>query len=94
MKNEKNLWKAVMEFIHSKPIGSTFTSKEYIAAVGHLENLTSWKNMNNNPHYRAHHYKSICRGILISRVKHGIWKVDRHLSANFSKKQLEHYYYL
>ena len=70
MRQPNSLFNHSCEFINSIPVGKTFTSAEYIAAIGHRENVTSWKRHSKNPHYNCHQYKGYLRRAgFISNVK-------------------------
>jgi hypothetical protein len=76
-------------FINTVPVGKTFTSAEYITAIGHKENVTRWKRASKNTHYNCHQYKGyLKRAGFISSVKHGTWKVDRHIPEWFDHGHL------
>lgn len=80
MRNPSSLFSVACSFINKVPVGKTFTSKEYISAVGKFEPLTRWKTSNNNPHYTSHQYKTeLKKAEFISPVSHGVWKVNRHI---------------
>jgi hypothetical protein len=80
MRQPKSLFNKACQFINSVSVGSTFTSKEYISAIGKHENSTWWKRSNGNTHYNCHQYKGYLRKAgFISHVSHGVWKVDRHI---------------
>ena len=80
MRNPSSLFSIACSFINKVPVGKTFTSKEYISAVGKFEPLTRWKASNNNPHYTSHQYKTeLKKAEFISKVSHGVWKVNRHI---------------
>jgi hypothetical protein len=80
MRQPNSLFNKACQFINSVPVGSTFTSKEYIAAIGQHENSTWWKRSNGNKHYNCHQYKGYLRkGGFISQISHGVWGVDRHI---------------
>ena len=89
MRQPNSLFNHSCEFINSIPVGKTFTSAEYIAAIGHRENVTSWKRHSKNPHYNCHQYKGYLRRAgFISNVKRGTWKVDRHIPEWFDHGHL------
>ena len=80
MRQTKSLFNKACQFINSVPVGNTFTSKEYIAAIGNYENSTWWKRSNGNHHYNCHQYKGYLKKAgFISQVERGTWKVDRHI---------------
>ena len=76
----KNLFQAVKTFINNVEVGETFTTKHLIEVVGDHETSTWWKQVNQNPFYRTHTYKSYLRRTgFISNPKRGEWKVERHI---------------
>jgi hypothetical protein len=76
-------------FINTVPVGKTFTSAEYISAIGHKENVTRWKRISKNTHYNCHQYKGYLKRVgFISSVKRGTWKVDRHIPEWFDHGHL------
>jgi hypothetical protein len=76
----KNLFQAVKTFINNVEVGETFTTKHLIEVVGDHETLTWWKDVNSNPFYRTHTYKSyLKRTGFLSSIKRGEWKVERHI---------------
>jgi len=80
-----SLFKVACSFVNAVPVGNTFTSKEYISVVGKQERTTRWKVNSMNPHYTSHHYKTTLKNSgFIANVKHGIWKVERHIPNWFS----------
>jgi len=80
MRQQNSLFNKACQFINSIPVGSTFTSKEYISAIGKHENSTWWKRINGNHHYNCHQYKGYLKKAgFLTRVSHGVWKVDRHI---------------
>jgi hypothetical protein len=84
MRQPKSLFNKACQFVNSVPVGSSFTSKEYIAAIGQHENSTWWKRSNGNKHYNCHQYKGYLRkGGFISQISHGVWGVDRHIPEWF-----------
>jgi hypothetical protein len=84
MRQPKSLFNKACQFINSIPVGSAFSSKEYISAIGKYENATWWKNVNGNKHYNCHQYKGYLKKAgFISKVEHGIWMVERHIPEWF-----------
>lgn len=89
MRQPKSLFNKACQFINSVPVGSSFTSKEYIAAIGKYENVTRWKNVSGNKHYNCHQYKGYLRRAgFISQVSHGVWMVERHIPEWFDHGHL------
>ena len=89
MRQPNSLFNHSCMFINNIPVDKTFTSAEYIAAIGHRENVTSWKRHSKNPHYNCHQYKGYLRRAgFISNVKRGTWKVDRHIPEWFDHGHL------
>jgi len=85
MRNPSSLFSIACSFINKVPVGKTFTSKKYISVVGKHEALTRWKISNSNPHYTSHQYKTeLKKAEFISKVSHGVWKVNRHIPNWFS----------
>lgn len=84
MKNPNSLFSKSCEFINKTPVGSSFSSKDYIASIGKFENSTWWKRGNKNPHYCCHQYKSMLKATgFIKQISHGVWEVRRHIPAWF-----------
>jgi hypothetical protein len=84
MRNPNSQFNHICNNINCVPVGQTFTTKEYIAAVGHYENVTSWKRYSKNPHYICHQYKGYLRRAgFISQVSRGLWKVEKHIPQWF-----------
>jgi hypothetical protein len=80
MRNKQSLFNRACEFVNTVPVGSAFTSKEYIGAIGNYENSTPWKRGNGNRHYNCHQYKGYLKKAgFISKIEHGVWGVDRHI---------------
>lgn len=89
MRQSDSLFNHSCMFINTIPVGKTFTSAEYISAIGHKENVTSWKRRSNNRHYNCHQYKGYLKKAgFISNVKRGTWKVDRHIPEWFDHGHL------
>jgi hypothetical protein len=77
MNTKPNLFQSVKNFINSKGVGNTFTTKELCAAMDGIETVTRWKSNNNNEFYRTHSYKTYLKRLgFISNIKRGLWKVD------------------
>lgn len=84
MRQPKSLFNKACQFVNSVPVGSSFTSKEYIAAIGKHENATWWKRTSGNKHYNCHQYKGYLKKAgFISQISHGVWGVDRHIPEWF-----------
>jgi hypothetical protein len=76
---KQTLFTATKQFINSIPKGQTFTSKQYIDAVGDYEQSTHWKNVNSR-HYRSHTYKTyLKRSGFLTSIKRGTWRVENHI---------------
>lgn len=76
----KNLFQAVKTYINGVEVGETFTTRHLIDMVGDHETPTWWKQMNGNPFYRTHTYKSyLKRAGFLSNPKRGEWKVEKHI---------------
>jgi len=89
MRQPNSLFNHSCKFINSIPVGKTFTSAEYIAAIGHRENVTSWKRLSRNRHYNCHQYKGYLRKAgFITNPKRGTWKVERHIPEWFDHGHL------
>jgi len=84
MRQPNSLFNKACQFINTVPVGSSFTSKEYISAIGQHENVTSWKRYSKNKHYNCHQYKGyLKKAEFISRLSHGVWVVERHIPEWF-----------
>lgn len=89
MRQSDSLFNHSCQFINTVPVGNTFTSSEYIAAIGHHENVTTWKRLSNNRHYNCHQYKGYLKKAgFISNIKRGTWKVERHIPEWFDHGHL------
>jgi hypothetical protein len=77
MNTKPNLFQSVKNFINSKGVGNTFTTKELCAAMDGIETVTRWKSISNNEFYRTHTYRTYLKRLgFISNIKRGLWKVD------------------
>jgi hypothetical protein len=77
MNTKLNLFQSVKNFINSKGVGNTFTTKELCAAMDGIESVTRWKSISNNEFYRTHTYRTYLKRLgFISNIKRGLWKVD------------------
>jgi len=77
---KKNLFQAVKTYINGVEVGETFTTKHLIDMVGDHEVSTWWKQVNQNPYYRTHTYKSyLKRTGFLSSSKRGVWKVEKNI---------------
>ena len=86
----KNLFQAVKTFINNAEVGETFTTKHLIEVVGDHETLTWWKDVNQNPFYRTHTYKSyLKRTGFLSSIKRGEWKVEKHIPESYNLGTIE-----
>ena len=88
MRKQDSFFNEVAAFINSIPVGETFTSKEYINAVGDSETVTRWKIYSKNKNYRSHQYKGMLKGHFLQHVKRGTWKVTRHIPEWFTTAHL------
>jgi hypothetical protein len=87
---QKNLFDAIKTFINNESIGTVFTTKQLIAAVGENEESTRWKEWNNNPFYRTHTYKAyLKRTGFVSFIKKGIWKIEKHIPESYNLGTIE-----
>jgi len=77
MNTKPNLFQSVKNFINSKGVGNTFTTKELCAAMDGIESVTRWKSISSNEFYRTHTYRTYLKRLgFISNIKRGLWKVD------------------
>lgn len=88
MRKQDSFFNEVATFINSIPVGETFTSAQYINAVGGGENVTRWKILSRNTNYRAHQYKGMLKRYFLQHVKRGTWKVTRHIPEWFTTAHL------
>jgi hypothetical protein len=80
MRQPKSLFNRACEFINERQRGDSFLTKDYIAAIGQYENVTSWKKYNKNKHYNCHQYKGYLKKAgFISQVKRGEWKIEEYI---------------
>jgi hypothetical protein len=88
MRKQESLFNAVAKFINEQPIGSTFTTKDYLNHVAGAETVTRWKASNNSVTYRCHSYKGMLKKYFILNVKRGSWKVIAHIPDWFTTGHL------
>jgi len=88
MRNQESLFNAVAQFINEQPIGSTFSTQEYLNRVAGYENQTRWKRSNKSINYRAHSYKGMLKQYFALNVKRGSWKVIAHIPEWFTTGHL------
>jgi len=88
MRNQESLFNAVAQFINEQPIGSTFSTQEYLNRVACYENITRWKQSNKSCTYRCHSYKGMLKKYFILNVKRGSWKVIAHIPDWFTTGHL------
>lgn len=89
MRQSNSLFNHACRFINTVSVGETFTSADYITAIGNKENVTRWKRASNNPHYNCHQYKGYLKKAgFISNIKRGTWKVERHVPEWFDMGHL------
>ena len=88
MRKQDSFFNEVATFINSIPVGETFTSAQYINAVGDSETVTRWKIYSRNKNYRSHQYKGMLKGHFLQHVKRGTWKVTRHIPEWFTTAHL------
>ena len=88
MRKQDSFFNEVAAFINSIPVGETFTSAQYINAVGDSEKTTRWKIISRNTNYRAHQYKGMLRPHFLQHIKRGTWKVTRHIPEWFTTAHL------
>jgi hypothetical protein len=91
MRNINSQFNEICEFVNSVPVGQTFTTQEYLNAVGHTENSTQWKRRNGNDYYICHQYKGyLRRGGFLKNIKRGLWEVKQHIPAWFDLGHLQY----
>ena len=88
MRNQESLFNAVAQFINEQPIGSTFSTQEYLNRVACYENITRWKQSNKSCTYRCHSYKGMLKKYFLLNVKRGSWKVIAHIPDWFTTAHL------
>jgi hypothetical protein len=87
---QKNLFDAIKTFINNESVGTIFTTKQLIAAVGENEESTRWKRWNNNPFYRTYTYKAyLKRTGFVSFLRKGVWKIEKHLPESYNLGTIE-----
>jgi hypothetical protein len=90
MRQPYSLFSIACTFINKVPVGKTFTSKDYVSTVGKFEMPTRWKTNSNNPHYATHSYKTeLKKAGFITKVRHSVWKVERHIPSWFSSGHIK-----
>lgn len=91
MRKTQSQFNHICAFINTIPVGSTFTSKQYISAIGHTENMTWWKRHSGNNHYICHQYKGyLGKTGFIKNVSHGLWKVEKHIPSWVTLGHVQH----
>lgn len=91
MRKTQSQFNHICTFINSCAPGSTFTSKQFISAVGHTENTTWWKRNSGNKHYICHQYKGyLGRAGFIKNTARGYWRVEKHIPSWFTLGHLQH----
>ena len=91
MRKTQSQFNYICTFINSWAPGSTFTSKQFISAVGHTENTTWWKRNSGNKHYICHQYKGyLGRAGFIKNTSRGFWRVEKHIPSWFTLGHLQH----
>jgi len=88
MRKQDSLFNAVAKFINEQPIGSTFSTQEYLNRIAGYETSTTWKRNNKSNNYRAHSYKGMLKKYFILKVKRGSWKVIAHIPDWFTTAHL------
>jgi hypothetical protein len=88
MRKQDSLFNAVVEFVNEQPIGSTFSTQEYLNRVSGFETLTGWKSLTRNDNYRAHMYKGMMKRYFLTNPKRGSWTVTRHVPEWFTSAHL------
>ena len=77
-----NLFQSVKAFINSRELGSTFTTKEFHAAMKGIEFVTGWKKYSGGEFYRSNSYRGYLSHLgFVYNVSRGIWKVTCHIPA-------------
>lgn len=90
MRNPQSQFNYACTFINSWAPGSTFKTKQYIAAIGHTEKSTWWKRNSGNKHYICHQYKGyLGRAGFIKNTKRGEWQVIKHIPSWFDLGHLQ-----
>ena len=78
------------QFINSKPVGCTYTTRELNMVVGIHETSSFWKRSNKNPHYTTALYQTKLKDFgCLTHVKRGIWKIEGHIPEWFSTFHFE-----
>jgi hypothetical protein len=91
MREKQSQFNHICTFVNSTRIGSTFTTKEYLKAIGHTENSTWWKRNSGNRHYICHQYKGyLGRAGFIKNLSYGVWIVEKHIPSWFTLGHLQH----
>ena len=88
MRKQDSLFNAVVEFVNEQPIGSTFSTQEYLNRVSGFETITGWKSLTRNANYRAHMYKGMMKMYFLTNTKRGSWTVTRHIPDWFTSAHL------
>ena len=91
MRKSQSQFNLVCTFINMWKPGAIFTTRQYIDAVGHKENLTGWKRYSNNKHYMCHQYKGYLRKAgFIKNISRGYWQVEKNIPSWFTLGHLHH----
>ena len=84
MRYPGSLFNHTCKFINSFPIGATYTTQDYLSAVGQYEKDTRWKQLSNNRHYTTYGYRGLLRATGFTKmVKRGVWEVTKHIPEWF-----------
>ena len=84
MRYPNSLFDRACRFINSIPVGATYTTQDYLSAVGQYEKDTRWKQLSNNRHYTTYGYRSLLRATgFTKQVKRGVWVVTKHIPEWF-----------
>ena len=92
MRKTQSQFNLVCAFINMHSPGRTFTTREYIDAVGHKENFTDWKLYSGNRYYTCHQYKGyLGKTGFIKNIHRGLWRVEKRVPAWFTLGNLQHF---
>lgn len=84
MRYPGSLFNRTCQFINSIPVGTTYTTQDYLSAVGQYEKDTRWKQNSRNRYYTTYGYRGLLRSAGFTKmVKRGVWEVTKHIPEWF-----------
>jgi hypothetical protein len=76
------IYSELVDFINSIPVGQTYTSKQFTAALREFLLSKGQHRTHGGTFYRVRSYQRYLRSIdIVTNVKRGLWKVNRHIPS-------------